>query len=475
MDEFAGYHALGCAAHPLSRQFHVFREGCGQYGLTPPLLPVSLPLRSYLYIGSLPVLPFYPFWKVLDDPAAVRVQGSLLLLVAIFLAARLVGASWPHVALAAFVFPLFVGSFLVDTGPVGLQLVMLVGALILLKRAATPGASPIRDAAIAGFLCFLGVWIKLVFVWLVPAVVAYGVWQFLRRPPRIFRLASVAFLACLLAPSAALLLSRDAEGLPYYEVLSVGRFSVEPQSIGTVGVGLFAYVKNGSSLAPRSLFFPSSPLDWLPLVVAAAILVVGLASDRRRDVGAWIAAAGLTFGVTILSGRALASHHLAFTMAFVFLAMASSLAGMARAGLATVGALVGLFWGSLFLRAPTADPHSNHAKDELLSWIRSEGLDRTTVQLHASWGTYYIAHLFGDRDEIVLFARKFAREPDYLAAARDLARTQRRSILLLTCEPERFRPDVVEQHLGPPVAERRFGNWRALEYRPPSSSLGVGM
>jgi hypothetical protein len=471
MDELVGYHALGCASHPLSRQFHVFREGCGQYGLRPPFLPVTLPLRSYLYIGSLPVLPFYPLWKVLDDPVAVRVQGALFLLAAILLGARVVGTSWPRAALAAFVFPLFVGSFLVDTGPVGLQLVLLFAALSLLKGGATSGDSPIRDAALAGFLCFLGLWVKLVFVWLLPAVVAYGVLQYSRRPRRIFGLASVAFLACFLAPSAVLLLSRDSQGLPYYEVLSVGRFSLEPQSIGTVATGLFAYVRNGSSLAPRSVFFPESVVDVLPLLIAAAILVSGLVGERRHDVAVWTGAAAVTFGMTVLSGRALASHHLAFTMAFVFLALGASLARMARrTGLTAVGALMTLFWASLLPRAPTTDPHSNRAKDELLAWIRSEGLDKSTVQLHASWGTYYIAHLFGDPDEIVLFARKFAREPDYLVAARDVARAQRRSILLITCEPERFRPDVIEALLGPPVAERRFSNWLALEYGPPPAS-----
>jgi len=471
MDELVGYHALGCAAHPLSRQFHVFREGCGQYGLTPPLLPIALPLRSYLYIGSLPVLPFYPLWKVLDDPVAVRVQGALFLLAAVLLAARLVGTRWPRVALAAFVFPLFVGSFLVDTGPVGLQIVMLVATLLLLKGVATPAASPVRDAALAGCLCFLGLWIKLVYVWVLPATIAWFVVQSVRRSSRIFFPAAAAFLACFLAPTAVLLLSRDAQGVPYYEVLGTGRFSLEPQSIGTVAAGLFEYVKNGSSLAPRSVFFPASVLDALPLLTAAAILVSGLVGDRGREVATWLGAAVLTLGVTVLSGRALASHHLAFTMAFVFLALATSLARLARrTGLTAVGALTVLFWGSLLLRAPTTDPHSNQSKDELLSWIRAEGLDRTTVQLHASWGTYYIAHLFGDRDEIVLFARKFAREPDYLAAARDVATAQKRTILLITCEPERFRPEVVESVLGPAVAERRFGNWRAIEYRPAATS-----
>jgi hypothetical protein len=313
MDEFAPFHALGCAAHPLSAQHHVFREGCGQYGLTLPLLGVSLPLRSYLYIGSLPVLPFYPFWKALDDPVAVRVQGALFFLVALLLAARLVDVPFLRAATAAFVFPLFVGSFLVDTGPVGLSLVLLLATLLLLRRGAV-SVSPTRDSAIAGLLCFLGFWIKPVFGWLIPAVIAYGVLQYVRRSPRLYLRAGSSFLACFLAPTALLLVSRNSEGLPYYEVLSVGRFSLEPQSVGTVASSLFAYVRNGSSLAPRSLFFPASVLDWLPSAIAAAVLLAGLAGERRRDVGVWITAAILTFGVTVLSGRALASHHLAFTM-----------------------------------------------------------------------------------------------------------------------------------------------------------------
>ena len=186
MDEFAPFHALGCAAHPLSREFHVFREGCGQYALTPPLLGVALPLRSYLYIGSLPVLPFYPFWKVLDDPVAVRVQGGLFFLAAVFLAARLLEAPWPRVALAAFVFPLFVGSFLVDTGPVGLSLVLLLSSLLLLRRAAQTPETALRDATIAGFVCFLGFWIKPVFAWLLPATIAWSVLLFVRRSSRIW-------------------------------------------------------------------------------------------------------------------------------------------------------------------------------------------------------------------------------------------------------------------------------------------------
>ncbi len=471
MDEFAPFHALGCVAHPLSREHHVFREGCGEYGLRPPLLPVTMPLRSYLYIGSLPVLPFYPFWRILDDPVAVRVQGALFFLAALTLAARLLGLDWTRAALAAFVFPLFPGSFLIDTGPVGLSLVLLLSALLLLRRAATSPERSLPAAAAAGFLCFLGVWIKPVFAWSIPAVALFAVVRAVRptAPPRRPFRAALAFVLTLLVPSAALLASRTIDGTPYYEVLSVGRFSLEPQSLGTVAASLFAYLWNGSSLAPRSVFFPASPIDRLPLALAAGILLAGLAGARRRDVALWLAAGLATFGATVLSGRALASHHLAFSLLFLYLALATASVALPGRTLGAAGALVVLFWGSLAVRAPAAsvDPRSNAAKDRLLAWIRETGLDRRTVQLHASWGTYYIAHLFGAPDEIVLFSRKFAREPEYLEAARGLAESEGRGILLLTCEPERFRADVVEAVLGAPAAQHVFGNWKAIAYRRP--------
>jgi hypothetical protein len=470
MDEFAPFHALGCAAHPLSAQHHVFREGCEQYGLTPPLLGVTLPLRSYLYIGSLPVVPFYPFWKVFDHPVAVRVQGALFFLVALGLLALLLEAPRGRVVLGAFVFPLFPGSFLVDTGPIGLSLVLLLAALLLLRRAAPAGPRSAAAAAGAGFLCFLGIWTKPVFAWCLPAVVLYAASRAARAaaPPRLALRLALAFSLALLVPGALLLFSRTADGTPYHEVLSVGRFSLAPESLGTVATSLLAYLWDGSSLAPRSISFPPGVVDHLPAVLAGVVLIAGLSGVQRRDVGLWLAAAVLTFGATVVSGRALASHHLAFALAFLVMALGAALRDATPPVLRTVLGLVVVFWASLAVRAPAArvDPRSGAEKDEMLAWIRASGLDRSTVQLHASWGTYYIAHLFGAPEEIVLFSRKFAREPDYLTAARDLAREEGRGVLLLTCEPERFRADVVEAHLGPPTAEHRFGSWRALEYAP---------
>ena len=56
------------------------------------------------------------------------------------------------------------------------------------------------------------------------------------------------------------------------------------------------------------------------------------------------------------------------------------------------------FWASLALRLPTArvPAESSPDKDRLLAFVRERGLDRTTLQVHASWGTYY------DHDPVVM-------------------------------------------------------------------------
>ncbi len=471
MDEFTAYHALGCAVYPLSRQYHVYREGCQEYRLRPPLVPVFLPLRSYVYVGSLPVVPFYPFWRLFRDPVAVRVQGALFFLVALHLLARLLGVGFLRALLAGLVFPLFAGAFFVDTGPVGLSLILLLGALLLIRAAGEAREALRRNtlAAGAGFLCFLGVWIKLVFVWCLPALfLAIAARAYRGRkpandaPPHPWQ-AVGAFLAAWAVPTAWLLTSMTVEGTPYYEVLRIGRFSLEPEAVGSVAAGLATYLGNGSSVVPRSMIWPPSGLDLLPGVLGLGLLVAGLASLLS-----WLGAALLTFGVTILSGRALAAHHLVFALLFLVLALASALGppGHRRIPAGASALLVGLFWASLLWRGPGVliNPRSNFGKDRLLAWVRASGLDRSTVQLHASWGTYYIAHLFGDPAQAVLFSRKFARDPGYLARARELALSQGRGILLITGEPERLEKDAVEGALGPPLATHRFDNWWAGEY-----------
>src|SRR5438093_3096085 len=476
MDEFVAYHALGCATYPLSRQLNVYRERCVDDELRPPLFPRPLPLRSYLYVGSFPVVPFYPFWRLFRVPVAARVQGAVFFLVALHLFSRLVGASWGTTLLAALVFPIFAGAFLVDTGPIGISLALLAGTLLMVRRAATAETSHRAwpPAVAAGLLSFLGVWVKLNFVWMLPAVLLYGAYERRRagwghdalRPTTV---ALAAFLAAFLIPTVWLMLARTPEGARYYDVVRLGGVSADPEAIATRAGTLAGYFVDGSAAVPRVLSLPRQAVDVAPGLLAAALLIWAVARARGGPESFWLAAALVTFLLMLPSARAWAAHHFVLGLVFVVLALAASLRrlGAARPALERgVAVVVAAYWLSLVARWPAAsvDPRDSAGKDRLLEFVRTSGLDRRAVQLHVSWGTYYIAHLFGDRSQAVLFSRRFPDDPAMLSDARAAADARGRSVVLIGRRLDKIQTPAVDQSLGPPRAVHDFGDWWAVEY-----------
>jgi len=476
MDEFAAYHALGCAAYPLSRQLNIYRERCADDELLAPFVSRPLPLRSYLYIGSVPVVPFYPFWRLLRAPLAARVQGAAFFLIAVHLLSRLAGASWGTTLLAALIFPIFPGAFLVDTGPVGLSLVLLAGALLCVRRAAS--APSVRDAwpwaAGAGALSFLGVWVKLNFAWLLPAVLLF--WGFgLRRAgggPAARRPAAVAlaaFLAALIVPTAWLMLARTPDGARYYDVVRLGGVSADPEAIATQAGTLATYFVNGAAAVPRVLSFPRQAIDFVPCLLASLLLLWSLWRGRGGPEALWLGAALVTLLVMLPSARAWAAHHFVLGLVFVVLALAASLRrlGSERPVLVRgTAVVVAAYWLSLAARWPAAavDPRDGFGKDRLLAFVRASGLDRRTIQLHVSWGTYYVAHLFGDREQAVLFSRRFPEDARMLGDARSAADARGRGVLVITRRLDKLQTDAMGEVLGPPRAIHDFGDWWAVEY-----------
>ena len=176
MDEFVHYQALACATLPQERGLPSFRDGCGLYDLRLPFTQAPLPLRSYLYLGSVPAVPFYPFWRAIGDPVAVRVQGAVFALVALVLASRLLAVRPSAVALAGLVFPLLLVTFVVDEGPVGISAVVFLGALVVLRHAMRAETAATRALRARAASCSSWrLWAKLVFAWWLPAVAYFAV------------------------------------------------------------------------------------------------------------------------------------------------------------------------------------------------------------------------------------------------------------------------------------------------------------
>jgi len=481
MDELVHYQPLGCATAPLQRELPLIRDGCGYHDLRLPGTAAFLPLRSYLYIGSAPVLPYVPFWFLFDDPVSARVQGAVFFLLAVLLAGRLLRARPSSVLLAALVYPVFLVTFLVDEGPVGLSAVLLLGALLAARRAvAAAGPRSVAWAALAGLLLFLGLWTKLVFAWWLPAAAAFALAE-VRSPEGSWRSAvarrrraAFAGAAALLLPTALLLASVDREGRPYAAVLRQGRVSADPDRVEAAAGRLTPYVVDGSRVAPRNLLLPRSPIDPLPLGLAAGILLLAARpGGRRRAVAAWTAVAALTFVLASSSEYSQWPHHFAFPLLLLVLALALALDGSSPRVRGAVAVLVLAFWATLAARWPAAvfPGESSPAKDELLRFVRARGLDRGSLQLHTSWGTYYIAQLFGDRERLLVYMRSATDDPERLETVRALAEARGRSVLLVSSRRwERIQSPAVAAVLGRPRATWRFGDWWAVEYDPVRSA-----
>ena len=463
MDEFAHYQPLGCLAHPLSREHNLRRESCGAYDLRLPGTSVFLPLRSYLYIGSLPVLPFYPFWRILQDPVAARLQGAFFFVLAGVLVARITGATPLMGIVSGLVLPPYAFSFLVDTGPVGLSVVLLLMAMLLFTSEGDEGA--FSRASLGGFCAFLGIFTKPVFGWALPAL---GLYALVRMRPR---KALLGALLAFLLPTLTLAFSVDRSGDRYYELVRLGGVSTG----GVSGVsGHFAsYLFQGSEILPRSLTLTHFALDALPGIALLLILALGLlpGAGGAGKTRLFVLLALLTLAATLLTGSAFWPHHFALTGAFLQLALAARLSGGAPLEGRVFYAFVALFWAWLLVRIPhaTQAPEANEAKDRLLAFLQKEGLPSRVVEVHTGWGTFYLSHLFGPRDEEVLYfrLREWTESGSQLAQVKALAMSQGRPILVITSRSLALTDTpLVHEVLGPPASRYTFDNWEALVYKP---------
>jgi hypothetical protein len=103
-------------------------------------------------------------------------------------------------------------------------------------------------------------------------------------------------------------------------------------------------------------------------------------------------------------------------------------------------------------------------KDQILPYVKEDGLENRVVQLHDSWGLYYILHTFGSKDSLVLFQTRDVLTPTTFEYVVDVARKTQRHVLVITdSTDESFRSAYVA-HFGEPISLRKVGSWIAAEF-----------
>jgi hypothetical protein len=488
MDEFSHYHVLGCHYFELNGLYGKLDEACGQYDLKLPFTDY-LPLRSYIYIGVAHTAPFMLFWKLFGDPVAGRIQGACFLILATFLLALLVRVRWRHALLAALLFPSFCLPFILDTGTVGILICMLLGILLLLRRAlqsATPGAR-IGLGALLGVLTFLAISIKPVFIWALPAVALWCAWELqlhtragrdwakLRTQVPLF----VAIVIACAVPTLLLFTALDRSGNMFLSVAASGKLTLHPRSILNSTYWLGRLVWNSANFDLRVMQLWTQPLlDFVPMLIAIVTLFVVVrvsATPTRQLIAVLLGAALVTFGIVTTNSTAWAPHHIVFAFVFLIAALALAIARIPGRALQVVLLVAGCaYWASLAARLPVAqiNPDSNFDKDRLTTWLRTSQLDASSVQLHVDWGTYYLAHTFGARGQLVMFRYELLKHSDAarqsdLRRTRELAQRLHRDVVVVAREPNTLATDpIVAAELGPRVARYDFTSWSISRYRP---------
>jgi hypothetical protein len=471
MDEFVAYQPLGCATHPLTRQANTVREACGEYDLVVPFAATAWPLRAYRYIGSLPAVAFAPTWWLIHAPVAGRVQGALYLTTAIAFIALLTRARPRNAVIACFLFPLLVVAFVADTGPVGPSAVAFLATLLAL-RAALAATAPGRAFALAvaaGIAAFCGLWVKLVFVWWLPAILLFAYWQARGVPARRLARALAAFAIAAALPSLALLTARDHDGIRYAHVLQ-RRSGFGPRLVHSARAMAVDLVDSSQAIV-RQERIAHVPLDVVPM--AAALAFVARGAWRRTARGQWTrrwAALALLTLAVMIPARPEWPHHFVYALVPLVLALTSALAaleGGAMPSAVVAGSLALLVWAGLAVRLPLAIARSGDSfdKDRLGEFVRREGFDRRNVEVHLSWGTFYIAHLFDAPDACVVYARGAREEAVALPAARRFADGLHRGVLVIRNGPEDdVQHAIATRSIGPPLQAWRFGDWSVARY-----------
>jgi hypothetical protein len=225
-DEFEKYFALACTVtasfhHPISAIGNICANTLSRIPFSSVVVPLG---NAAWYNGSISSLYYAPLYFLWRSPDSARFVGVLFLLGQAFVFSRLFRFRFAPVAAGFLLLFPYAFQHLVDTGPLGPQLLVVFLLYALFDdwlRSPRPWVLPL-----CAFLMFLSLWSKLTFVWLLPGLgllflfqLAQGWSDLSARLPfrRLLAQAAVAAL-CFVVPLIVLLLSTSElqQGISLY-------------------------------------------------------------------------------------------------------------------------------------------------------------------------------------------------------------------------------------------------------------------
>lgn len=458
-DEFVVYRPIICGWYPGNRVPQMLLP-CGSQDLSIFGLGY-LPLRAFEYVGSITSLVYFPLFLVWPSPHSVRLFGILLVGLQGFLVARMFRLPLLATVLGLTMFLQYSFQVVVDTGQLSLMTTIIIAIELIQRGTFWQEGSRKRERALAtlaiGALVFLGVWIKLSFLFVLPSLAILGLARVVWQPSGELRqrrfghgLVSLMIAAAL---SMVLLSGVARNGESYWSYLTAS------ESSGFVGKNV-ALLKVKETILPFLLnplrtahvpFQVSEEVSSLGLGLGALItglLLFGLTAMRSSRERSFLIVQILGFvlvvGWVTLSERAWAMHHLVMGFPFLILALGEVFSRLKGQTLARV-----LFASFLVLnlaafyqlteprRLNTTKRGLIHGMAQFNDYLNRFGDKYTFVVV--GYGLSHLKALYGAATQAVVYTHRLDSSDDFEELSRVISHTERPPMFVVRLDrPQQF-------------------------------------
>ena len=455
-DEFIAFHIIRCLFYPAS---NVGDGLCNDMSLRLFHTSLLLPLRVYKYTGSPLVFFHLPFFFLWRHPVSARMVGALALVVQGVLIARLSGVRFIGITVALFFFFPYVYQHIVDAGSTGFQILSLLLIFLLVRQWSETRRFWLLS--LAALVLFLGTWIKLSFLWYLPALFIFFVFCVWRQRKQWNRSRAavhvvLAFLIYGVLLSVLLFASSpgDAASKPFFEQLLSARW-IDWHALvhgHWIKTQLLRSFLNPLEATQRSynvrLPVPLAVLYNFFLYLAAPLVVSLLwpHSDRRvrqslRESALYFLLFLLTAFVVSIQSQAWAMHHVLLAFPFLILSYAQLFAALGMVGksgwrtakiiLTAVLCSLPLSFAicSVALSHQTVRDYDDASKVAVNELLHDATLASQYYYVVIDWGMMFYQGLYGDASQAVLWRTHLSASQ--LEALQSLSAEQGRKLLFI--------------------------------------------
>ncbi|MDD5103120.1 MAG: hypothetical protein PHX93_01840 [Candidatus Peribacteraceae bacterium] len=467
MDEFIHYDTILCYLYP-GNDLH---GTCDPFKLNFLNTGLILPLRAYFYSGSFPSLYFLPIVLLWSSPLAARCLGMVFLLLGGFIAARIFKFKTIYVLFGLVALFPYLFQHLVDTGPIGFQVLSVFLVYLLLDRWCA--TLKIRIISAITLIIFCGIWTKFSYFWFAPGFAIFFLIHiihhrhFLSSKKNLHTLflqsAGALFVLVILVGSLVFSTAPDNSAVrPYLDPL----IHSDALSLSEVLRGVWWHSEVVTTLlhpleATQRVFevVPEISISFLYSIIVYlfapfTLLLLFCAGGKGFSRKNLILPSALTiafFLTVIMIARTRGAglmHHAILSYPFLILASLATIRCLLIAGAQSSRVWLRLFFIAwltaylfvntvLFIKVPTQRYlfHDDPEKFIVHTIINTGTIPGRTMVLVVDWGMFYYSGLFGSSQKSVLFEWGLRGE-GRITYLKDLAARNGRKLVVLYTSKE---------------------------------------